>query len=199
MKGSATACRLPRRRREALTFEWKTIESGSIRRATHDPRPARRHDPRLLRPHRGGESNRYHESAVGFPLGRGVFASVEFWSRGNALRCTVRGRPVAEWHREQARRAVGNVALDGNLPPARVTARARAGRFTGAVTDRFGHADVGITVRLERRIGKRCRTQPPSSAVSASPRACKAERTRGRSAASGPADSASHRSFSVSP
>lgn len=143
--------------RATLTFDWRTIESGAIA------------VPHMFRGRRLGtipgffvltdadSQTGYHESAVGFPLGRGVFASIEFWSRGNALQCTVRGQPVAAWHREQARRALANVALDGNLPPARVTARRRAGRVSGSVTDGFGHPDGGIAVRLEKRLGKRWR------------------------------------------
>jgi hypothetical protein len=144
--------------REVLTFEWTTIESGPI--------PI----PHLVGGRQVGtipgffvltdaqSRTGYHESALGFPLGRGVHAAVEFWSRGNALECTVRGIPVANWHRDTARATIRQVRLEGNLPPARVTARARAGRrVTGSVADSYGHPDVGVAVRLEKRAGGRWR------------------------------------------
>ncbi|MDQ5820977.1 MAG: carboxypeptidase-like regulatory domain-containing protein [Actinomycetota bacterium] len=105
----------------------------------------------------GGQTG-YHESGVGFSLGRGVYAAAEFWSRGNALECTVHGVPVARWHRDTARAAVRQVGLVGNLPPARVSARVRAGRVSGSVTDSYGHPDVGVAVRLEQRTGTRWRS-----------------------------------------
>jgi hypothetical protein len=143
--------------REQLTFEWETIESGPLA------------VPHLVAGREVGtipgfyvltdarSQTGYHESALGFPLGRGVFAALEFWSRGNALECTVRGMPVASWHRETARAAVRQVRLEGNLPPARVTARTRSGRVIGAVADSFGHPVAGIAVRLEKRVGRRWR------------------------------------------
>jgi hypothetical protein len=141
--------------REHLTFEWTTIESGPVA------------VPHLVGGREIGtipgfyvltdarSQTGYHESGLGFPLGRGVYASVEFWSRGNALECTVRGVPVATWHRETARAAVRQVRLEGNLPPARVAARVRGRTITGSVTDGFGHPDAGIAVRLEHRSGTR--------------------------------------------
>lgn len=143
--------------RSQLTFEWTTVESGPIA------------VPHLVGGAQVGtipgffvltdarSQVGYHESALAFPLGRGVYAAVEFWSRGNGLECTVRGVPVATWHRQTARAAVQQIRLEGNLPPGRVTARASAGRLRGAVTDSFAHPDVGIAVRLEKRVARRWR------------------------------------------
>jgi hypothetical protein len=144
--------------RARLTFEWTTVESGPIA------------VPHLVGGAQVGtipgffvltdarSQVGYHESGLGFPLGRGVYAAVEFWSRGNGLECTVQGMPVASWHRQTARSALQQVRLEGNLPPARVSARARAGRVTGSVTDSFGHPDVSVAVSLEKRVGGRWRT-----------------------------------------
>lgn len=144
--------------RENLTFEWTTIESGPVavphlvggREVGTIPGVFVLTDAR--------SQTGYHESGLGFPLGRGVYAAAAFWSRGNALECTVRGIPVATWHRDTARNAVRQVRLEGNLPPARVTARIAAGRVRGSVTDSVGHPDVGVAVRLEQRTGTRWRT-----------------------------------------
>ena len=144
--------------RENLTFDWSEIEGGPVpvshlvagREVGTIPGSYVLTDAR--------SQTGYHESGLGFPLGRGVYVSVAFWSRGNALECTVRGAPVASWHRDTARAAVRQVRLEGNLPPARVTARARGRTVSGAVADAFGHPDGGIAVRLEQRIGARWRS-----------------------------------------
>jgi hypothetical protein len=144
--------------RENLTFEWTTIESGPAE-VTHlvGGREVGTIPGFFVLTDAQSQVG-YHESGLGFPLGRGVYAAVEFWSRGNGLECTVRGTPVATWHRDTARAATRQVRLEGNLPPARVTARARSGRVSGAVTDSFGHPEAGIAVRLEKRAGRRWRT-----------------------------------------
>jgi hypothetical protein len=144
--------------RAQLTFEWTTIESGPIA-IPHlvGGREVGTIPGFFVLTDSGGQTG-YHESALGLPLGRGVYAAVEFWSRGNALECTVRGVPVASWHRDTARAAVRQVRLEGNLPPSRVTARARGRALTGAVADSFGHPSAGAAVRLEQRVGTRWRS-----------------------------------------
>jgi hypothetical protein len=141
--------------RSQLTFEWTTIDSGPV---------AIRHlvggrevgtIPGFYVVTDARSQTGYHESALGFSLGRGVYAAVAFWSRGNALECTVQGMPVASWHRQTARSALQQVRLEGNLPPSRVTARARGRAITGSVADSFGHRSAGVAVRLERRTGTR--------------------------------------------
>jgi hypothetical protein len=141
--------------REQLTFEWTTIESGPIVVPHLVGGTQAGTVPGFLLVTDARSQTGYHESALAFPLGRGVFAAVAFWSRGNALECTVRGMPVAAWHRQTARGALANVRLEGNLPPARVTARLRSRRVAGAVTDTMGHPNAGIAVRLEKRKGTR--------------------------------------------
>ena len=144
--------------RSQLTFEWTTIESGPIavshlvggREVGTIPGFYVLNDAR--------SQTGYHESGLGFPLGRGVYAAVEFWSRGNALECTVQGMPVVTWHRQTARNVARQVRLEGNLPPARVTARTRGRAITGSVADGFGHPNAGVAVRLEQRIGTRWRS-----------------------------------------
>jgi hypothetical protein len=144
--------------REHLTFEWTTIESGPIAVAHLVGGREVGTIPGFYVLTDAQSQTGYHESGLGFPLGRGVYAQVEFWSRGNALECTVRGAPVASWHRDTARAAVRQVRLEGNLPPARVTARARGRSVTGSAADSFGHPDAGIAVRLEQRAGTRWRS-----------------------------------------
>lgn len=143
--------------REVLTFEWTTIESGPV--AVPHVIAGREVGTiagfYVLTDARGQTG--YHESGLGFSLGRGVYAASAFWSRGNALECTVRGTPVETWHRETARAAIRQVRLEGNLPPARVTARVRGRTITGSVADGFGHPVAGVTVRHERRVGRRWR------------------------------------------
>ncbi len=65
---------------------------------------------------------------------------------------SVRG---SSWNRGQAFQAMGNVRLDGNLAPARVTIKRTRKRraVSGVVRDSFGHPVVGAAVPLERWIG----------------------------------------------
>jgi hypothetical protein len=80
------------------------------------------------------------------------------WSWGNALTCVVDGDgPVAEWHRRVAREALETIRVEGNLPPARVTANRSGRRVRGAVSDVNGHPLVGTRVSLERRVARRWR------------------------------------------
>jgi hypothetical protein len=147
--------------RKELTFGWTTVEQGPI--AVRHVVAGRRVGtlPGFFVVTDARSETGYHESAVGIRLGRGVHAAAAFWSRGNALSCIVESTqgpiPVATWHRTKAREAVGLVEVEGNLPPARVTARAAAGGVRGRVTDSFGHPDAAAAVRLERRQGRRWR------------------------------------------
>ena len=143
--------------REQLTFDWTTIESGAVavphlvggREVGTIPAFFLLTDAR--------SQTGYHESGLGSSLGRGVYAAVAFWSRGNALECTVRSSPVAAWHRETARAALRQVRLEGNLPPARVVARVRGRTVAGSVADSLGHPGIGVAVQLEKRVGRRWR------------------------------------------
>jgi hypothetical protein len=147
--------------RKGLTFDWTTVEQGPI--AVRHVVAGRRVGtlPGFFVVTDARSQTGYHESAVGIRIGRGVHAAAAFWSRGNALDCTVQSTqgpiPVATWHRTKAREAVGLVEVEGNLPPARVTARSTRVGAAGRVTDSFGHPDAQATVRLERRSGSRWR------------------------------------------
>jgi hypothetical protein len=147
--------------RESFTFEWETVEQGPVAVPHVVAGRTVGTIPGVFVVTDSRSDVGYHESAVGFPLGRGVFGASRYWSRGNALVCTVRSsagpRPIATWHRAKAREAVTLVQVEGSLPPARVTARAAARGVTGRVTDAFGHPDAGAVVRLERRLRGRWR------------------------------------------
>jgi hypothetical protein len=60
---------------------------------------------------------------------------------------------ASSWNRGQALLAMSRVRLEGNLPPALVTARARRELIGGSVVDLHRHAVVGVPAVLERRSG----------------------------------------------
>ena len=147
--------------RKVLTFDWTVVEQGSLAvRHVVAGRPVGT-IPGFFVVTDARSQTGYHESGLGIRIGRGVHAAAEFWSRGNALPCTVRSSagpvPVETWHRSKTREAVGLVQVEGNLPPARVIARAVGTRVSGRVADSFGHPDAAAAVRLERRSGRRWR------------------------------------------
>jgi hypothetical protein len=94
------------------------------------------------------------ELGLGIPLTQGVFAAARFWSTGPSFRCTVSGVSSDVWHRQVALAAAKRVVVDGNLPAARVSARAQGRRIAGAISDGFGHPLVGVRVTLERKVGR---------------------------------------------
>jgi hypothetical protein len=63
---------------------------------------------------------------------------------------TVNGMPASAWNRQQAQAAMRNVTVVGNLPPRKVSAKARGRRATGKVLDSFGHPVAEIKVSLLR-------------------------------------------------
>jgi Carboxypeptidase regulatory-like domain len=105
--------------------------------------------------------NARHEATIAFALRNGIHAVARFALLnptsdevppfGNNM---VNGQLASTWNQEQALQAVLGVALEGNLPPARVTARRTGGRVAGTVRDLHGHPVAGATVRLERRVGR---------------------------------------------
>jgi hypothetical protein len=101
------------------------------------------------------DSTGWAEIGVGIPMTRGVFTRARFWSTGpSAATCTVASMPSRLWHRDAVLAAARGLAIDGNLPAARVTAHAQRRRVAGFVSDGFGHPVVGVRVRLERRVGR---------------------------------------------
>jgi hypothetical protein len=117
----------------------------------------------------GGNSAR-HEGALAFPLGRRVYAIARFAvfnpssvSAAPFGDYTVKGVLASTWNRDQATTALAGIALEGNLPPARVTARAAGRRVRGAVSDSLGGPLAGVRVTLERRSGARWRSAATGS------------------------------------
>ena len=101
------------------------------------------------------DSTGWAEIGVGIPMTRGVFARARFWSTGpSGAACTVAGTPPRLWHRAAVIAAASGLAIDGNLPAARVTAHAQRRRVAGFVSDGFGHPVVGVRVSLERKVGR---------------------------------------------
>ena len=71
---------------------------------------------------------------------------------------TVGGVPASAFNRRQAQSAMRNVTVVGNLPPRRVTARARGRRLTGKVLDGYSHPVAEIKVSLMRGSRRVART-----------------------------------------
>ena len=105
-----------------------------------------------------GDNNAQYESVVAFPLCRGLFATAKFsllspgaeYGGDPANPFLIKGGPTKKWNHDRALAALGQVALEGYLPPGRVTARAAARTVTGTVRDCRGDAMAGIDVRLLR-------------------------------------------------
>jgi hypothetical protein len=141
----------------ALTFTWTVVERSAIS-VRH---VVGRRDVGAIRGALvvtdSGSPQGWHEAGLGFPLGRGVYAAAAAWSRGNTFACVVRSAqgpvPSSTWHRQKSRQAMEGIHLDGNLPPARVTARGSTSLVTGTVRDSFGHPVAGVVLKLERRAG----------------------------------------------
>jgi hypothetical protein len=60
----------------------------------------------------------------------------------------------SDWNRAQAGLALDGVAVEGNLPPARVTARASGLNISGAVRDGFGHPLSNVRLVIQVRKGR---------------------------------------------
>jgi hypothetical protein len=101
------------------------------------------------------------ELVVAFPVSRDVHTFVRFLlTRPESNEYRVRGTILASsWNRGQAFVAMSRVKLEGNLPPALVSIRARRGGriVAGFALDFLRHPVVGIPVTLERRSGGRWR------------------------------------------
>jgi hypothetical protein len=105
-----------------------------------------------------GQNNAQFESVVAFPLCRGVFAAAKFsltspgseYGTDPSDTYLVKGVAALQWNHDRAIAALGQVVLDGHLPPGRVTARSAGRSITGAVRDCRGDAMAGIAVRLLR-------------------------------------------------
>ena len=105
-----------------------------------------------------GDNNAQYESVVAFPLCRGLFATAKFsllnpgseYASDPANPFLIKGVATRKWNHDRALAALGQVALEGYLPPGRVTARAAGRTVAGTVRDCRGDAMAGIDVRLHR-------------------------------------------------
>ena len=87
-----------------------------------------------------GDNNAQYESVLAFPLCRGLFATAKFsllspvseYGGDPADPFLIKGVPTKQWNHDRALAALGQVALEGYLPPGRVTARAGGRTVTGA-------------------------------------------------------------------
>lgn len=105
-----------------------------------------------------GQNSAQFRAVVAFPLCRGVFAAAYFsltspgsqYGTDPSDTYLVNGVPALAWNHDHAVDALRQVALEGYLPPGRVTARAAGRSITGAVRDCRGDAMAGVAVRLLR-------------------------------------------------
>lgn len=98
----------------------------------------------------------WFEAGLAFSLGRGYpipAADVDTTSPDDDSAKRIKEMLPSEWNRQIVEQGVRGIAVDGNLAPQKVTARVRAGRMQGRVTDTVGHPVVGLKVLLERRAG----------------------------------------------
>jgi hypothetical protein len=105
-----------------------------------------------------GDNNAQYESALAFPLCRGLFVTARFslltpgsdYGTGPTDPYLIEGVPTRQWNHDRAVEALAQVALEGHLPLGRVTARAGGRAVSGAALDCRGDALAGIDVRLLR-------------------------------------------------
>jgi hypothetical protein len=109
-----------------------------------------------------GSSSAAYEAALAFPVGPRLYALLRFEllepgsdDAGRDGRYVVKGIPASIWNRGQAFWSITSVRLEGNLAPARVSARIAAGgrAIRGRVSDSFRHPVVAARVRLELETG----------------------------------------------
>ena len=143
---------------QVRTFEWKPVEATTVRVPHVVAGRTIGMIPAAFVLTGSDSPAGYHESSLVFQLAGRRFVAAKAWSGGNSEGCVVDGDgPVVQWHRRVARQALAGLRFEGNLPPARVTAR-RSGRSVhGSVTDVNGHPLVGTRVSLERRSAGRWR------------------------------------------
>ena len=114
-----------------------------------------------------GDNNAQYESVVAFPLCRGLFVTAKFsllnpvaeYATDPSDLFLVKGVPTRQWNHDRALAALGRVALEGYLPPGRVTGRAAGRTVTGTVRDCRGDAMAAIDVRLLRGSATVARTK----------------------------------------
>jgi hypothetical protein len=110
-----------------------------------------------------GASDASYELAMAFAVAPGLNTTVDFLltspatdsAGGNGQYLVSGAVPAALWNRGQALRAMSGVALEGNLPPTRITARVAGGGalVRGTVGDAFRHPVLRERVTLQRSTG----------------------------------------------
>jgi hypothetical protein len=96
----------------------------------------------------------WFEAALAFSLGKGYpipVAGVDTTSPDDDSAKRIQDELPSVWNRRIVEAGIRAIAVEGNLAPQKVTARVRAGRVTGRVSDTVGHPVVGVTVTLQRR------------------------------------------------
>jgi hypothetical protein len=97
------------------------------------------------------------EAGVGFPLCKGLFVGVGFFSdEPDQQTDVVKGTPSAapDWNKAQITASLAGVAVQGNLPPGRIAARAAGGAVVGTATDCRGHPYSLAKVALQDAGGR---------------------------------------------
>ncbi|NUT54430.1 MAG: carboxypeptidase regulatory-like domain-containing protein [Thermoleophilia bacterium] len=143
--------------RGSLTLAWQVAERPQVRVPHRVGTRVVGSIPAATLLTRGpGDNSAQFESALAFPLCRGLFATAKFSLLNPGSIHTgdpsdtfaVDGTPAQTWNHDRALEALAQVALEGHLPLGRVTARAAGRAVTGTVRDCRGDALAGIAVRL---------------------------------------------------
>ena len=97
------------------------------------------------------------EAGVGFPLCKGLFVGVGFFSdKPDQQTDVVKGTPSAapDWNKAQIAASLVGVAVQGNLPPGKISASKAGSAVVGAVTDCRGHPYALAKVALQDAGGR---------------------------------------------
>lgn len=147
--------------RRALRHGWPTEEAGVVfvPHITGDREVGTIPGSYLLT--RASDESRY-EIAFALPLGHGLYATIEFENPSLARNTAsttdvyaIDGQPTDDWIKRQLATALAGIKLEGNLWPAAITLRTRAGgrALSGSVTDSFGHPLATFSLSLQRKLG----------------------------------------------
>jgi hypothetical protein len=103
-----------------------------------------------------GDNAAAFDSAVSFPLCRGVIVAAHFSTLTPSTKSpnpfgtyvVDDGTDVQTWNRDHIRAALDGVALNGYLPATRLAATARGRTVRGTVADCIGHPMPGVAVKV---------------------------------------------------
>jgi hypothetical protein len=97
------------------------------------------------------------DGALAIGLSKRAVAIVSFYAldpptedAGSPGKVTVNGMPAGAWNRKQVKAALKKVYIEGNLPPAKVKARASGRRVSGKLLDSFGDPVAFAAVALKK-------------------------------------------------